>query len=125
MVEFQTGLELVKIIGFPALLFIVWYLYHRSESRKWQTYLEQQKEASDRQFEQQKQDVERQKQDGERQYRLFENIISQQEKARDQQFELLRETIETVNFHTSQLSRVEQMVMTNQFCPIVRKENQS
>jgi len=100
----QAALVLVKEIGFPSLLFFVWYIYHKAESAKWTTYLHQVREENGKQFE------------------LFQNIIDQGERAREQQFVLLKETIETVNFHSNMLGRIEQKIDTSQYCPLVRKE---
>lgn len=102
--ESQAALVLVKEIGFPALMFFVWFIYHKSESAKWVTYLDQVREENKKQYE------------------LFQNIIDQGERAREQQFVLLKETIETVNFHSNLLGRIEQKIDTSQYCPIVRKE---
>ena len=100
----QAALVLVKEIGFPSLLFFVGYIYHKAESAKWTTYLHQVREENGKQFE------------------LFQNIIDQGERAREQQFVLLKETIETVNFHSNMLGRIEQKIDTSQYCPLVRKE---
>jgi hypothetical protein len=104
MGEAQWGIEIMKVVGFPALLFFVWYLYHRSETEKWKIYLAQVQVENKQQFE------------------LFKSGMIQQERAREQMFLLLKETIETVSYHSQMLSRVEQKMDTNQFCPLVRKE---
>lgn len=36
MTETALFLELVKNLGFPALIFAVWYLYHRSQVKAWE-----------------------------------------------------------------------------------------
>jgi len=104
MTEAHVAIELVKAFGFPALLFIVWYVYHRAENEKWKIYLEQVKDDHAKRFEE------------------FNRIIEQQEATRNQIFKLLQDAIEATNYHSNIIARIEQKVDTNQFCPLVRKE---
>ena len=107
MPETQFALLLIKELGFPALLFIIWFLYHRSESAKWMQFMEQ----TDSKYQQQIQ--------------LLQKLIDTREKANDQQFELLKSTIETIDFHSNILGRIENKIDTNQHCPLIRKEKGS
>lgn len=109
-------IELVKVVGFPALIFYIWHLYHQAETTKWATM----REDEDKKWGNL---VGQLKTDQEAKFNLFRELLQQTERARGSQFQLLRETIETMNFHSSQLARIEQKVDTNQFCPVTRKEH--
>ena len=41
MAELFSMQEFVKVIGFPGLIFIIWYLFWRGEKQKWELQLEQ------------------------------------------------------------------------------------
>lgn len=84
--EIVSAVELVKLAGFPGVIFLIWYLYHRSQAKTLTT------------------------------------IIDQQAEREKNNFELLREMLETNNYHAAVLTRLEQQINNNQFCPIVRKE---
>ena len=112
MTEF---VEIMKVAGFPGLVFLIWYLYHQSESGK----AEKAREEDAKKWESLLNQV---KTDQESKIGLLHEILAQSEKAREREFALLKDTIETMNFHSGQLARIEQKIDTNQFCPITRKE---
>ena len=43
-------LELIKNVGFPALIFAVWYLYHRSQVKAWESQMAAVREREERTF---------------------------------------------------------------------------
>ncbi len=70
---------ILKDAGFPALIFLIWYIYHQS------------------------------------QVKAFEKIIQNN-------FEILKDMLETNQFHTGILSRVESKIDNNMLFQILRKE---
>jgi len=104
-VEIQTGMELVKVIGFPALIFFIWFLYHRSESQKWEKLIETYSANQEQQL------------------KFMQNILTQSNTESERIYQLLRDSIEVGNHHSSILSRMEQKIDRNQSCPIVREKN--
>lgn len=97
MADFSFYVEVVKVVGYPALLFIVWYVYHKSTSRQYQ---ENQK-ASAEQWQQlikqmQERDVQQQKTDNDQWKQLFEQASRKEQ----ERFELLKSALETVQMHT-------------------------
>jgi hypothetical protein len=80
-------LDLIKQLGISALIFLIWYLYHRSQVQQWQRLMDAQQQREERNF------------------------------------ELLKDMLETVQYHTGMLARVETKIDTNQFCPLTKKES--
>ena len=78
MSEAAVFIELVKNIGFPAVVFAIWYIYHKS------------------------------------QVKTFEEIIRNN-------FAVLKELLETNRQHTAILSRLENKIDANLWCPYIRK----
>ena len=103
--DLSFAIELIKTIGFPALIFIIWVLYHRSETAKWENIFQQNRL------------------DTEEKFHLLKQIFDQNERAREREFQLLKETTEMMHLHTGVLSRVEQKIDTNQFCPVTRRKS--
>lgn len=77
--------ELVKQIGFPGLIFAVWYIYHRNQSKQWADMIQQQ--AAN-----------------------WQQLIVHIEKKNDQTFELLKDSMTTIQAHTMILARIENKV---------------
>ena len=74
--------ELVPVIeniGFPAIIFAVWYIYHQA------------------------------------QVKAFEKIIQNN-------FDILKDLLETNQYHAALLSRIENKIDNNLWCPILKKE---
>lgn len=69
----------VESVGFPALIFAIWYIYHQS------------------------------------QVKAFELIVKDN-------FEILKDLLETNQYHAAILSRVENKIDNNLWCPILKKE---
>ncbi|HSA07581.1 MAG TPA: hypothetical protein P5556_10435 [Candidatus Gastranaerophilales bacterium] len=72
-------IELVKNIGFPAVIFAIWYIYHKS------------------------------------QVKTFEDIIKRN-------FDVLKDLLETNQYHTALLSKIESKIDMNLWCPVLRNE---
>ena len=79
MTEIAVFIELVKNIGFPAVVFAIWYIYHKS------------------------------------QVKTFEEIIRNN-------FAVLKDLLETNRQHTSLLTRIENKIDINLWCPFIKKE---
>lgn len=80
MSETALIIELVKNIGFPAVVFAIWYIYHKS------------------------------------QVKTFEEIIKNN-------FAVLKDLLETNQQHTAILSRLENKIDANLWCPFIREGN--
>lgn len=79
MSETFVFIEVIKNIGFPAVVFAIWYIYHKS------------------------------------QVKTFEEIIRNN-------FAVLKDLLETNQQHTSLLSRIENKIDVNLWCPFIKKE---
>lgn len=101
--EVGSYLELVKAIGFPALIFVIWYLYHRGENLKW-----------DQNFQSQR-DMQRD---------MIQGMLKQNSEEREKQFLLWKDLSEILHMQTSQLSRLETKISSNEFCPITRRQKE-
>ncbi len=69
----------IENVGFPTLIFAIWYIYHQSQVKS------------------------------------FEKIIQNN-------FEILKELLETNQYHAALLSRIENKIDNNLWCPILKKE---
>jgi len=97
-------IDIVKYAGFPGILFIIFYIYHKAESEKWT------------------QIISNQNQDSERIYDLLKSTMDRQSQEEEKRFLLLQELTESVQFLGVSLSRVETKIDTNQFCPITKNQ---
>jgi len=95
--ETALFMELVKNLGFPALIFGIWYLYHRSQVKAWESQLTAQSKAWDEQM----------KAMNEREVRVFSLLTGQ---------------LEALQCVVAQNARMESKIDSNQWCPLV-KEN--
>lgn len=77
--ETHLIIELIKNIGFPAVIFAIWYIYHKAQAK------------------------------------AFENVINNN-------FKILKDLLETTQYNVAVLSRIENKIDTNLWCPILRKE---
>jgi len=50
MTEIAFLIEVLKAIGFPALIFVVWYLYHKSQVEIFRQLLKEQADREERNF---------------------------------------------------------------------------
>ena len=98
MTESALFLKLIESIGFPGLIFAVWYLYHRSQVKAWES-----REAAQ-----------------------VETVKAQMQTMNDHEsrmFTLLNGQLEALQCLIGQVARVESKIDTNQHCPIVRKDS--
>lgn len=93
MPEASFLLEVVKVIGFPAVIFAIWYIDHKSQERKHEDTKA-----------------------------LFLSLINNMEKNAQQSFDLLKEMLETNTYHGGMLIKIEEHLRTSQYCPLMRKE---
>lgn len=91
-------MDIIKQLGVSALIFIIWYLYHRSQ-------------------------VQQQEKQQEQQAQQWQDLFAAQQQREERNFQLLKDMLETVQHHTGLLARVETKIDTNQFCPITKKES--
>ncbi|OGI31335.1 MAG: hypothetical protein A2287_02775 [Candidatus Melainabacteria bacterium RIFOXYA12_FULL_32_12] len=82
MSETVLFIELVKNIGFPAVIFAIWYIYHKSQAK------------------------------------IFEEVLKNN-------FSVLKDLLETNQQHTSLLTRIENKIDANLWCPFIKKEIKS
>lgn len=88
--------DAVRYIGFPALIFAVWYLSRRDDRERWTKLLETMVDWQKTQAQQTQQTI-------------------------DQHFELYKQNNETINFIAAVLSRLEQKIDNQQYCPWFRQ----
>ena len=91
-------MELVKNVGFPAVIFLIWYLYHESQVRLWTTT-------------------------SENNAKIFERILSERNLRDERDFDLMKGIVETMQFQGAIVARMEGKIDNNQFCPIVREKS--
>jgi len=48
--ETQLLMELVKNVGFPAVIFAIWYLYHRAQVKAWEAQMQTMNDHETRMF---------------------------------------------------------------------------
>jgi hypothetical protein len=89
-------IELIKYVGFPAVIFAIWYLYHQSQVRLWS---ENSKSNSE----------------------VFERILRERSIRDARDYELMKNQIEVAQMQAAILARLEQKIDTNQFCPMVKE----
>lgn len=107
--EHAFYIELVKSIGFPALIFIMWLIYFRADAKKGGRRIEQQV----KQFEIQNQLLRE----------FMERSLDNQKTIYEEQIDLLKEITETLQYQAACLVRTETKIDNNQFCPVVRKSS--
>mgnify|MGYP000891939859 CR=1 FL=1 len=98
MDDFKMVSEFLKYGGVPVLIFVIWMAYHKA-----------QRQAD--------------KETHEASVKMFKEIIDGQAKREEQHFELLKEMIEQQSYVGERLSRLEQKMDTNHWCPIVRENS--
>jgi hypothetical protein len=88
-------IELIKYAGFPALVFMIWYLYHEAQVKAFGENMKLQ-------------------------VQVFQTISSGQSKREDQNYELLKEMLEISRYQAAILARMDNKIDTNQFCPLIK-----
>lgn len=104
MPEASFLVEMVKVIGFPAVIFVMWYLDLRSRDKKEAAA----RESNEKIYQDTK--------------TTFTTLIENMEKNSNKHFDLLKEMLEINNYQGSLLIKMEEHLRTNQYCPYVRKE---
>ncbi len=99
MTEFPFLIEAIKVIGFPALIFAIWYFYHKSEVKARESEVKAREQYH-------KSETER-----------FQQILDQMEARHNQTFDLMKDAIKSVQHHTMILARIENKIDNSQFCP--------
>lgn len=97
MTETAVFLKLIESIGFPALIFAVWYLYHRSQVKAWDS-----REAS--------------------QAEAFKAQLQAAQQREKNTFDLLTGQLEALQCIVAQNSRMESKIDSNQWCPLVKEK---
>lgn len=95
--ETQSYIDLLNTVGFPALIFIIWYVYHRSENTKWDEHFKNQNS-------------------------IVKDMLDQSKEQTRQQFELWQNQADALNAHTAILARLETKIDHNEFCPIIKEK---
>lgn len=95
--ETQSYVELLNTIGFPALIFIIWYVYHRSENIKWDEHFKTQNS-------------------------IVKEMMEQSKEQTRQQFELWQNQADALHAHTAILARLETKIDHSEFCPIIKEK---
>lgn len=96
MLDTAFLIEIVKAIGFPAVIFVIWFLYHKSQ-------------------------VEQQKQSSKDNVKMFTKIIDEQAQREERNYKLLKEMLETHQYHGALLSVIKEKIDTNQWCPYIKE----
>lgn len=98
MTETALFLKLIESIGFPALIFAIWYVYHRSQVKAWEAREASQSEA-------------------------FKAQMKAMNEHEARMFTLLNGQLEALQCLVGQAARMETKIDSNMFCPMVRKES--
>ncbi len=88
---------LVATLGINALVFVIWYIYHKSQTRAWDAQRETQEKA-------------------------FMRLIEDHKDRDDKNFTVLNRYAEVLEYQAGCLARMETSINNNQFCPVIRKE---
>jgi len=91
--------------GLPAVILIFWYLHTQQQAKLFNLALEQQESQT-------KQMV-----------AMVQMMITQQKQQADQQFSQTQKMLETLQYLSGQVNRIDTKAETNQFCPILRGES--
>jgi hypothetical protein len=114
-------MELIKSavtnVGVCGILFLVWYFYHKAQSRAW---MEQQRH----QAEQARLQLETLAEQHKLQLQSYIQLIEGHRERENKNFEVMNRYAETLEYHAACLARMETKIDQNKFCPIARKESQ-
>ncbi len=141
MLNAEFWLELAKYWG-PAIAVLgAWYYHNREQNKLWGQMLENNKAQSAEMIkinaDQAKEALESNKvqtaetmrmitaqanQTLENNNKIWSNVFDMYRQQQTQQNEVLKQMLETSQYQGAQLSRMEQKIDTNQFCPLVKKE---
>lgn len=138
----MSDAELIKWVvanvGVCGLLFLVWYFYHKAQTKAWSTQQESQAEQQRLQLEvlaeqhklqlhsqaeHQKVLLESQAEQQKVQLDAYGELIRGHREREDKNFQIMERFAETLEYHGACLARIETKIDQNKFCPIARKEN--
>ena len=99
----EISLEtLVKLLGFPAVIFAMWFLEHKAKTKQFNDLIENQSNREKTIFTQ------------------LSDIVSQYAKQATQNFDLLKGMVETNIYQTSILQEIKDKINNNELCPFVK-----
>jgi len=104
MGELSSVLEWGKVFGFPALLFAVWWLYHRQQSRHWSQILRYTGEQNVQQLNMISTNHTNMLAEVVKNYQDQMQMIRKQN---EEHFELLKDLTETINYQYVIQTRIE------------------
>ncbi|GAB4327308.1 MAG: hypothetical protein Kow0037_00760 [Calditrichia bacterium] len=111
-------LDFVKAVGFPGIIFVIWYLYHRSVEKNWEADRKSDNEKWKQMFQQAEANANRQ-------FQLFHEAVKNAAESQKEQtartYEILKDLTETVQYHAAVLVRIESKIDNNQFCPVIKE----
>lgn len=129
--EFNTVSELVKLIGFPGVIFAIWWMSHNTQQKQAEETLNLFKGVLDNQQNQLtgmkdqvdllSKMVDMQAKREERQTEVFTQLIESTRRSADRNFDLIKEMMEGQQFLGAVITRAEEAIKNNQFCPVMRK----
>lgn len=148
--EAISMLKLVEAIGFPALIFIIWFIYHKSTVKNYTemnhtlTNLVTENSAANKQqvadtlktnkeaiasvvsaYNEQIQgytkQLERIAASHEKQ---VTSILEENAKREERLFKILKDMQENEHYQSVQMEKIETFIKTNQFCPATRKKQE-
>jgi hypothetical protein len=103
VIELTWLAELIKLIGFPAVIFAIWYVSHLANQKTVET-LQQANEETIQSLQHQ-----------------YDKIIALQKDYSDRNFDLLKDISRTNELQCGLLGELKTMISLNQFCPVVRQ----
>jgi hypothetical protein len=116
----MSDVDLVKWVvanvGVCGLLFLVWYLYHKSQTKAWA-------ELQKSQAEQQKLQLQALAKQQEVQLGSYASLIEGHKEREDKNFRIMERYAEVLEYHGACMARVETKIDQNKFCPMVRRES--
>jgi histidinol phosphatase-like enzyme len=96
--------KFVSEVGLGALIFVIWYLYHKDAMKRLHEIIEAQNTRE------------------EENSKRFDMVISQQEATRKQEFELLKDMTSTNLLQVASLTRIEQKIDNVVWCPYYNRK---
>ncbi|MGI6394511.1 MAG: hypothetical protein ACOX2F_07270 [bacterium] len=92
-------IDVMKNAGIPGLIFLIFYIYHKSQTTIYENMAKNQN-------------------------KIYDDIIKQNTERENRNFETLSDMIETMQLNIAMLSRIESKIENNTYCPIVRAQKE-
>lgn len=102
MIDLTVLEELVKILGFSAVIFVMWYMDHQAKTKQLDDLIEKQSTREAMIFSQ------------------LSSVVTQYSEQSAQNFDLLKGMIETNIYQTSIMQEIKDKINNNEFCPFVK-----